>query len=315
MDNKVYYFDYKKYVDTYQRLYPVMGAMMRLDYSSLTKENLDKLIDVLQSVIVDVKVKDKIIDGVSNEEITCLSEQAKSAFDELFSNSDLAFYGHSGNVDEIMKSGVFRCRYANLGSHFVSLSKNNKSLSKLNDWPHGGYKKIIILALNKYEYNPLYIARESKGSYDPDIYSIPIEYFAGYYDVEKQEFVANPKFKTTHEYNPNASIYQKELAYNGPITSSSDVDEFMKSLKTIESILIVSSENGLSINGLKEVKKQIIDLINKVYSLQETFTSNYLKDVFYKDLEIVNGSYDYEDVDEDFVYVDLDEDDNKSMGR
>lgn len=284
---KVYYFEWEKYGDALEELYPIIG-IGGFDVSILTKDRLDKLMKVLHSVISDIKSREKTDLYDVDEEITCLSEQAKVSFEGLFANKDLILYGHGGAVDKIVESGKFTCKCCDLGSHFVCLEKSNESLSKLNAWPHRRHTQIAILALNAHEHNPIYIDNSAVES-ARDNYEIPLEYFAGWYDAVRQLFVPNPMFKVSHSYNPAATIYPGQEHYSGSFRGINLRDnlicDFIYNLELIRYLLIHSSIKGLNLNGLMEIQKQFLRYIEKAYQLQEHITPEYLEKVMSSQIE------------------------------
>lgn len=295
---KVYYFDYKKYSDILDETYPMTGLNDYLDYNTLTYDNFEKIKKVLEEVINNPKLKDYKVDEYRKyEELTCLSENAKQAFDQLFSNPDIYLYGHGGNAKEIIESEGFRCRYANLESHFIPLEHTNESLSKLDNWPHRGYNEIAILALNNTEYNPIYKERERKNTYDTDIYTIPNEYFAGYYDSETKTFTPNPNFKLTHEYNPEITRYEDEDRYSYRLhTQDQLINDYFRNLDKIRNILFFSKGRNLSKKGYIDVKSQAMNLLNKANEIQNKLSTEYIENLTKSENKIndLNDSFDSE---------------------
>ena len=272
-----YYYDYDLFLEKLDELYPQsfsVNTSNLCDFSCLNRDNLCKLIDVLKKTMTNIKVEKKEIVENPYEKLENFSDEVIEVFDDLFSNPDLMIFGHGGEVDKIMNS-EFRCRYANLDSHFVPLVHTNESLENLFDWPHLGCKKIMIMALNRREFNPIYGVREKTSDYDTDIYNIPLEYFVGYFDAEKNIFVKNPFFKTKHEYNSDLKEY---IVDNKRYFSNDEkyVKEFLDALSTIRFLLVYSKIYSLDLNGIKMVESQLLELIEKAYMYQEKLTPEYL---------------------------------------
>lgn len=309
-----YTFDNDSYYNLLEKLYLNNGFIF--DYDCLTKENLEQLEECLNKVIDNPILREKVSYREKGEEITCLPEQAKVVFDALFDNEDLVLYGHGGCAEEIINSGTFNCRYAELGSHFIPLDNTNESLSLLNNWPHRGASQIAIMALNVTEYNPIYKERDAISTYDTDVYSISSEYFVGYYDNEKSKFILNPNFKTIHDYDPECTLYEDNEKYYGLSLRVSDpnVREFLFILYKINCVLFFASNRNLSERGYLNVKKQIKEYMKQAWKLQQSFTDEYIEELKKADMfqEIDEIAFDGIGDDIDFSDWDFfdDEDDN-----
>ena len=302
-----YYYDGDEFLSVLDKLYSQAVSVNSLelkDLSLLNKSNLNKLMEVLKKVLSNIKVEQRDIYHQPNENLTIFRdmEDVKEVFDSLFSNKDLMVFGHGGNALAIMESKEFRCRYANLDSHFVPLIHTNESLSQLFNWPHLGCKQIMILALNRREFNPIYKEREKISDYDTDIYSIPLEYFVGYFDAEKKCFIKNPMFKLRHDYDKSLSKYYIE---NHRYFSNQEniVKDFLDVLSTIRFLLIYSKILSLDLRGIKNLEKQILELVNKAYLYQDKLTPDYLETLKKADVLVGNNddgfihdwdSYDWE---------------------
>lgn len=253
------------------------GNYHHIDYSLFTKENFDSVIDKLKDALYSSVEKESEIAEKEPEKIICFDEKTNKFFNELFKDEDLIIFGHGGAAEKIMESGEFRCRYANLGSHFLGLEKTNSSLAKLNSWPHMNCPQVAIMALNRREFMPLYYKRSSKSQYDTDNYSIPTEYFVGYYDASKGEFILNPNFKKRHELDPSLTLYYNEEKFSYPSIANSDqnVRELYYELRRIGYIMYTAGET-LDKKGFKQLEKQIEELMLKTYEYQSKLTSEYL---------------------------------------
>lgn len=278
---KVYCFNSDEFSEAIEKIYSVVGMYSHLEYSNLSMENFLKLKQILDDTINNPQLKEKVVRIKNEEEITCLPEQAKKVFDQLFDNENLCLYGHGGEAKDIIESEGFRCRYADLSSHFLPLEKTNNSLNLLNNWPHKNASKIAILALNITEYNPIYKQREARNTDDTDIYTIPNEYFVGYYDSKEKSFVLNPNFRVNHDYNPENTIYQNEKYFGRilPKTQDETILEFFRILNKISNVLFFSSLMNLSKESYINVKKQVLNYMGKAEKLQNKFTPEYLENL------------------------------------
>ena len=273
---KVYRFDIEK-LDT--MINEIYGTSRYFNYDRITGDDFGKVRKAILETLDNYYLEDKNEVLREEEEITCLPENVKIVFDELFADKDLRIYGHGGVADEIMKSGVFNCCYANLTSHFVSLSKTNESLSKLNNWPHRGHKKVAIMALNNTEYNPIYRENTGLTDYDTDRYSISTEYFVGYYDSELQKFILNPSFKREHVYNPENTLYEDSDSFSPPLYSNVNDEILSEYLYTIYNILFVITMAGmrnLSERSYNELRKQINNYLTRAEELHSKLTPEYM---------------------------------------
>ena len=274
---KRYTFDKDKFYELYDSLYKVNpGLYSELVIDCFTKENFIKVINGLQEILDNPKVTDVELPPVPREEITCFNEETNKKLNEIFSNKDLVFFGHGGAADKIIET-EFRCKYPNLPSHFVQLNQTNESLSKLDKWPHKECSKVAIMALNIHEFNPIYKENNAESIYDETMYSIPNEYFVGYYDKEKSEFIMNPNFKERHELDNERTIYQTPFSafqVDGP----DEAKEFYGLIRNISNILYFSSNNSyLDERGYKQVKEQVLHKIKELKKLQDIMTPEYIE--------------------------------------
>lgn len=272
---KKYYFDVTKFSNLVENLFKTNINSKLIDYNSLTRENYDKIFSTLNEILSDIKVTNIEKNISPKDKITCLEEQPKKCLEELLIHDEYDVYGHGGAAKEIMKSGEFRCHYSNILSHFVPLNMTNDSLSKLNAWPHRGHDKILIMAIPKQEFNPIYKELPQKNSYDTDKFSISLEYMYGYYDATKKRFYLNDSFKKRHKYNPDNTIYQKEIIgyYRD---DDPNVQQLLSTIETIRFILFMTEIRNLDLQGIEEVKNQIIDQIKILKKCTEVLTPEYI---------------------------------------
>ena len=273
---KVYRFDTEKLDETIDEVY---GTGRYFQYERITGDDFSKVRQAVLETLDNYYLEDKIEVLREEEEITCLPDDAKIVFDKLFADKDLRIYGHGGIADKIMESGVFNCYYADLSSHFVPLAKTNECLSKLDNWPHRGHKKVAIMALNNTEYNPIYRENTGLGEYDTDRYSISTEYFVGYYDSELQKFILNPSFKREHEYNPENTFYENSDSFSPPMHTNVNDEILSEYLYTIYNILFVITMAGnrnLSERSYNELRKQIDVYLSRAEELHSKLTPEYM---------------------------------------
>lgn len=304
-----YSFDYEKYSDELKKLYPIKGVFdMTVDYDCFTIDNLDKLMNVLKEIMFNPIIQEKeTINEEIEEDITCLPKQAKEVFDKLFANKDLVIYGHGGAGKEIIESDGMRCQHANLGSHFVGLSKTNASLTALNNWPHRNASQIAIMALNKTECNPIYIQREAENLYDTETNLIPNEYFAGYYDAITGTFVVNPNFKTEHEYDERATgyVFDERFSMGYLSCNDSNIRDLYGVLERISQVMYMASNMCyLSQKSYVDVLKQLSILIKKAYSIQKILNPDYIEELKkVEELEMQKGFEEQENSNDDFPKI------------
>ena len=286
---KQYKFNTDELFKTINEVYPTSASIFysELNYKDFTKENLDKVVSVIKDIIEKPIIEDIPASVDSREVITCFGDKTNEIMNDIFNNPDLLFYGHGGNAKAII-ADEFKCRYPNLQSHFVSLSPNNESLKKLKEWPHMNSKQIAIMAINKHEFNPLYKKREATSTYDTNVYSIENEFFVGYYDAEKDEFIKNPNFKERHDFNPDVTIYPDEMVKtNGLFVDGLvEVQNIYKELDYLRRILYFSSYFELDEIGYKKLEQQVLYRINEIYKLQEKITPDFIRQ---QDEKSMNG--------------------------
>jgi len=299
--DKKYCFNYEEYYNAFKEIYPTKGYAfnLKINYENFTKENLDKLFNILTNILNNPLIKEKENYEIIEEEITCLPNQTIEVFNKLFDNKALAIFGHGGAGKKIIESEGMYCRYPNLGSHFLQLSKTNESLSQLNDWPHLGSKQILIMALNNEELNPIYIKKSKKNSLNEE-YLIPNEYFVGYYDTDSKLFYLNPNFKIEHKYDELATGYVFDEEFFPLEINLDDVNiiNLYRNLEKIFNVLYMASiKVNLSRRGYIEVTKQILKYMNDSYKIQDTLTPEYienLKQNEQKKIELENNNNDIE---------------------
>lgn len=278
---KKYCFNYEEYFNAFEQIYPIKGSgfNLKIDYDGFTKKNLDKLFNILTKILNNPKIKEKEIYEIPKEEINCLPKQTIETFNKLFDNKELAIFGHGGAGKEIIESEGMYCRYPDLGSHFLQLTKTNESLNQLNDWPHLGSKQILIMALNNEELNPIYIKTDSKNSHNEE-YLIPNEYFVGYYDTESKFFYLNPNFKMEHKYDERATgyVFDEEFFPTAIDINDSNIINLYRTLEKIFNVLYMASiKVNLSKRGYIEVTKQILKYMNEACKIQDILTPEYIE--------------------------------------
>ena len=302
---KKYEFNNESFMDLINELYPTKGSLINLeiDYECFNEENLNKVINEVKRIIENPIIKDEVDTEVKKEKINIFGQETNSKLNEIFSNDDLLFFGHGGAAKEIIE-GEFRCRYANIQSHFLQLECSNESLSNLKEWPHLNSKTIAIMALNRHEYNPLYNVREKRNDYDTDIYSIPNEYFVGYYDRNTDEFILNPNFKERHDFNPDSELYQDENINEGftIIDGPKLIQDYYKKMELIDRIMYFASlKANLDEIGYKKVCQKILNEVNVLQKLQEQITPEFIEEQIKKEKIIETQDDDTKIDDEDWV--------------
>ena len=253
----------------------IPGLYPELVTECYTEDNLIKVINKIQEIIDNPIITEEEMPKVNKEEITCFDEETNKKLNEIFSNNDLAFFGHGGAGETIINT-EFKCKYPNLLSHFIPLSQTNESLSQFKAWPHKNCPQIAVMALNMHEYNPIYKPFKGEGSSGETLYSIANDYFVGYYDNDKGEFILNPNFKMRHEFDEECTVYQKEISVHA-VSGPDEIVKFDKELGNIISILnSASNVTYLDEQGYKEVKEQILHKIKNLKELQDVITPEYI---------------------------------------
>lgn len=310
---KKYEFSYNEFSDLFNELYKTDGLDETLRKESFTKENFNLILKELQKIISNPLILEISEEKDDKEIIDIFQESTNKEFNELLADDDLMFFGHGGAGKKIIET-EFHCRYPNLQSHFVGLSKTNKAFEMLKNWPHKGCNEIAIMALNKKEFNPIYREREQENVYDQDIYTIPNEYFVGYYDAVEDKFYKNPNFKRRHEYDPTCTIYPREEFQTalrwmrGPEVAAKLYNE----IREIILIMLFSSYQTIDEDGYKNILEQIDNHINKAIKLQEQITPELFDEFFENERKKALETM-LDESDEELVWVDWDEDeDNKS---
>ena len=198
-----YYYDGSKFSELLEEKFP-SSAFEGVSIDEYSEDKVNEMMETLSEVLLNPKSKIMELPERTRENITCLSEKVREQIMSLFDDEDLLLYGHGGNAKEILETGKMYCHYNSTPSHFLPLSQTNESLDNFNHWPHKDAHQILIMGINQREFNPLF-KKEENGHY-----SIPSEYFLGYYDRDLEEFVPNPEFKKRHEYkdeDPSIDLY------------------------------------------------------------------------------------------------------------
>lgn len=264
-----YYYDGSKFSKLLDEKFPKsMGIDSSVDFSLCSRQSIDEIMDSLKETLANPFMRQvEVLDSV-RENITCLPDKVKDKIVSLFDDDNLLLYGHGGNADEILREGKMRCKYANIPSHFIPLSQTNSSLDNLNHWPHRDAKKILIMGIDRREFNPIY-RREYNG------YSIPSEYFLGYYDKELEEFIVNPLFKRRHEYreeDPSIELHTGEYHARSLYSDQDNFQHILDNLTNINMILNLSSYLPLDQKGITGVAGQVLHLVKDTYEEVEKIT-------------------------------------------
>lgn len=264
-----YYYDGSKFSKLLDEKFPKsMGIDSSVDFSLCSRQSIDEIMDSLKETLANPFMKQvEVLDSV-RENITCLPDKVKDKIVSLFDDDNLLLYGHGGNADEILREGKMRCKYANISSHFIPLSQTNSSLDNLNHWPHRDAKKILIMGIDRREFNPIY-RREDNG------YSIPSEYFLGYYDKDLEEFIVNPLFKKRHEYreeDPSIELHTGEYHARSLYSDQENFQHILDNLTNINMILNLSSYLPLDQKGITGVAGQVLHLVKDTYEEVEKIT-------------------------------------------
>lgn len=270
--SKRYYFNNTDIFSIIDELYP-MSINNSLDHNSFNNDNLNRLVDRIEDILEDVKIQDIEEDKKNLEDMEFLSSQANDKLKEIFANPDNLVFGNGGMADVILDTNHFYCRFPNLDSHFLPLSWNS-DLEKLNNWPHNNAGKILLLVLNKRENNPIFKDIDSSNPDSNFRYEIPIEYFAGYYDRDRQEFIPNEKFLLEHDYDEYYPIYHNpvpSILLNEPDI----IQEFYYTMREFAYALANTSE-GLSKKGYEGICNQYLTMIKKLRELQLQITPEFL---------------------------------------
>lgn len=257
-----YYYEDDKYWDLLEALFPNDGFFGEVEFSKFSMDSIDKIMECVSEIICNPKGRKEKLEDRVREKITCLPFGVRRHIERLFDNPDLLIYGHGGRADEILKSGKMYCKNADIGSHFISLEQTNESLEKLNNWPHKGCDKILIMGLNRREFNPIY-------KEDGDRYTISSDYFLGYYDNTFKRFVPNPKFKSEHNYvigdEVEVELYPRDLGSYPLFSDQENFNQVLLNLATIGKLLTFSKIVPLDERGINNVRKQLLFKMNKTY--------------------------------------------------
>lgn len=249
---KAYYFDDCEFEDKLKETFPA-NLMGEVSGNAYSEEKVLALLELAKSTIENPKSREAVLNTLEKENITCLPDKVKDKILSLFDDPDILIYGHGGAAEEVLKSGRMKCKYANLESHFVPLSPTNQSLDNLNHWFHRDASQILIMGVNRREFNPVF-RKEDEG------YSISSDYFMGYYDRDKEEFVENPNFKKRHEYKegkPDIELHIGEYWANGIYAEDEEFNQVLRNLENINLIMVVSKYVPLNKEGIEDVSRQV----------------------------------------------------------
>ncbi len=270
MKKIAYYFDDSKYSELLDEVFPTnpMNPTASVSFSLYNRYTMDQIMDVLDGIILNPKTREVEVEEREREEITCLPDKVKNKIVSLFEDDDLLLYGHGGNAKEILETGKMMCKYCNIPSHFIPLSLTNESLAKLKHWEHRDAHQILIMGLDQREFNPIY-RKEEKG------YSIPSEYFLGYYDRDLEDFMVNPEFKRRHEYrdeDPAIELHPGEFYPDRFFCEQENFNIILGCLGNIGQILGISKYFPLDKQGLEDVEKQVDYLRKNIYDEEDKIT-------------------------------------------
>ena len=300
-----YQFNNEGYYNLLSEYFPILYLNNELTEGNFNNHQIENLLEKAIEIVNHPIMTEEEESVDEKETITCFTDEVNQVFNELLKIDGLMLYGHGGAGKAIMDT-EFHCHYANLGSHFLPLSKNNQSLSQLKAWPHMGCQQVAILALNQHELQPIYREREKENTYDTDVYSIPKEYFVGYYDASDEKFYYNEEFKARHEYDPSCTIYPIESMqtcafFDGP----EEARDIYADLDLINKILFFSSKFSLDELGYEQTKKQIQHLINQIREKSFNLTPELFEQ--YRNSKVNQKNEELEKMMEDMEWVDWDD--------
>ncbi len=275
-----YYYDGSKFSELLDEKFPssIFDGVSIDEYS---EDKVNELMETLNEVLLNPKSKIMELPERTRENITCLPEKVREQIMSLFDDEDLFLFGHGGSAKEILETGKMYCYYSSISSHFIPLSQTNESLDNFNHWPHRDAHQILIMGINLREFNPLF-KREENGHY-----SIPSEYFLGYYDRDLEEFISNPEFKKRHEYkdeDPSIELHTGDFIGNHGCTSKQEnFNRILRDFDTISLLLTISSYSSLDKKGIEDVSKQVSyftrDTYNEVKKLTPEVISNFKQSI------------------------------------
>ncbi len=271
-----YYYDDSKFRELLKEKFP-SSAFEGVSIDEYSEDKVNEMMETLNEVLLNPKSKMMELPERTRENITCLPEKVREQIMSLFDDEDLILFGHGGNAKEILETGKMYCCYKYIPSHFLPLTQTNESLDNLNHWPHKDAHQILIMGINQREFNPLF-KREENG-----YYSIPSEYFLGYYDRDLEEFIPNPEFKRRHEYkdeDPSIELHTGDYINDHSATSKQEnFNRILHDFDNIRLLLSISSYSPLDKKGIEDVSKQVSyftrDTYNEVKKLTPEVISNF----------------------------------------
>ena len=271
-----YYYDGSKFSELLEEKFP-SSAFEGVSIDEYSEDKVNEMMETLSEVLLNPKSKIMELPERTRENITCLSEKVREQIMSLFDDEDLLLYGHGGNAKEILETGKMYCHYNSIPSHFLPLSQTNESLDNFNHWPHKDAHQILIMGINQREFNPLF-KKEENGHY-----SIPSEYFLGYYDRDLEEFVPNPEFKKRHEYkdeDPSIELHTGDyINDSSAISKQENFSRILQNFDNIRLLLSISSYSPLDKKGIEDVSRQVSyfarDTYNQVKKLTPEVISNF----------------------------------------
>lgn len=271
--SKRYYFNNTDLFSIIDEFYPI-SINGSLNHFSFNNDNLNKFIDRIGDILEDVEVKDIKEEKIDLDDMDFLSDQVNERLKSVFSNPDNLVFGNGGDSDIILDTNHFYCRFPNLDSHFLPLSWNS-DLKKLNKWPHNDASKVLLLVLNKRENNPIFKDIDSSNPDSNFRYEIPIEYFAGYYDRDRKEFIPNDKFLLEHDYDEDCTIYHNPVPSILLNNEPEIIQEFYSIMREF-AYAIINTNDGLSKKGYEGICNQYLSMIKRLRKLQMEITPEFL---------------------------------------
>lgn len=283
-----YYYDSSKFRELLDEKFPT-SVFSDVSIDTYSEEKVNELVGVLQDTLLKPKIKTMVLPDRIREDITCLPDKVKDKITSLFDDEDLLLFGHGGNAEEILKTGKMYCHYSNISSHFLALSQTNESLDNFNHWPHRDAHQILIMGINQKEFNPIFRKEDNK-------YSIPSEYFIGYYDRDLEDFIPNPDFKNRHEYVDEDPSLELHIGEYKPLIVSAELEDFEQILGDFQSINVLLSATAylpLDKKGITDVSKQALHFVKNIYQKTKKITPDVIKK--YKENNTLDSSNNSDD--------------------
>lgn len=243
----------KTYVSSEEKLNKLIDYLTNSNFYYVSKEELEELISLFVSFCDNFTrvEKEEILERKETE------EEAKAYFGEEFiafystllkrmddSNKVIALHGTNTDIAQMIMEGGLKYNSPALGSTalmqtmpFGSDSFAVQNYSELLNWPHRGYKTLVMLAI---PYECLYksgLWHHDGGNSPYEMgYRISEDFVLGYIDVVNKTFVMNPKYRSVHDftslvfdmdiYKPNSSMTNEMVksSYQKAISSEERLD-------------------------------------------------------------------------------------------